>query len=84
MFREINQIEFPKFSGININMMPFIFGDTESIPNSMASYWDIINECNFEKDAVCYLTITETMVRKSETQRRGGIHVESPLGLGWA
>lgn len=35
------------------------------------------------QQTVHYQSITETMVTKSETQRRGGIHVESPLGLSW-
>lgn len=83
MFKELSVVSFPKFKSININMMPFIFGDIESIPEEMRDYYDIINDCNLENGSTCYLTITETMVEKSKTQRRGGIHVESPLGIGW-
>lgn len=83
MFKEVSNISFPEFKRINVNMMPFIFGDIQSIPVEMRDYYDIIDRCNFENGSTCYLTITETMVEKSKTQRRGGIHVESPLGLSW-
>lgn len=83
MFKELNKVQFPEFKGIDVNMMPFIFGDIESIPEEMRPYSDIIKQCNFENGSTCYLTITETIVKKSKTQRRGGIHVESPLGLSW-
>lgn len=83
MYKKIQPIIFPKFNSINVNMMPFIFGDIQSIPEEIKPYQEIINSCNLEKGKIAYLTISESLVRSGTTQRRAGIHVESPFGMSW-
>jgi len=73
--------EFPEPTGININMMPFRMDDPSSLPEFVQHYWPMIEECNLpakEKQKIGYLTIQEGMVKAGETQRRSGVHIESP------
>lgn len=87
------KFKFPKFSGINVNMMPFrIFNCKETLPEYLHSYLPIIKSCPIfpykfdsdgrnigcDSDQICYLTIHESSVKKGETQRRAGIHIERP------
>lgn len=76
MFKEINQIQFPTPSGANINMMPIIFGDIESLPKFIRPYQELINNCKLEKGSKAYLTITESDLVKGQYQRRPGIHTD--------
>jgi len=72
---------FPEPRDININMMPFIIGKKESIPAEYWQYWDMIESCkipNSENGKVGYLTIQESLVPAGQTQRRSGLHIESP------
>ena len=79
-------VEFPKPTDININMMPFVMGrrftDTK-LPTHLQHYWDgIIKPCTDilkrEVGKIGYLTIHESKVDKGTSQRRPGIHTESP------
>ena len=93
------QISFPEPSGININMMPFIVGETfESckLPDYVEPYWKMIQCClkpeiykgkwhawprKFHPSdigKVYYLTIQESFVEPGTSQRRPGLHVDSP------
>ena len=93
--------KFPDPSGININMMPFICGDTFDnckLPEFLRPYSDLIAMCLqhhsyrenhhmwpksiFPSDLgkVYYLTIQESDVDPGQSQRRPGLHVDSP---GW-
>jgi hypothetical protein len=75
----LSRSAWPAPQNININMMPFIVGKAHSIPDKYSRYWNIIKEmtlhCNFGDTA--YLTILESWVEPN-TQRRPGIHTESP------
>jgi hypothetical protein len=67
-------------------MMPIVLGDLRSIPKHLRKYAPLICACpglvGDELGKVAYLTIVEgTVSADGETQRRGGIHCESP-GLG--
>ena len=45
---EAQYYKFPKPSGININMMPFIVGETWEqcrLPNQVKPYWNMIHQC---------------------------------------
>lgn len=71
--------------GININMMPFYMSDTwdqTKLPKYLNRYSKWINACYVndpdQEGKICYLTIQESFVKKGETQRRPGLHVESP------
>jgi len=96
---EDKRINFPKPSNININMMPFIVGESFKecrLPKYLLPYWKLIKLCidhqfersryhEWNRDAypsdvgkVYYLTIQESMVKAGESQRRPGLHVDSP------
>lgn len=85
-FRRVKQdwsVQFPESQNININMLPFQLGNKDSVPEAYHHYWPIIEACQdhiAESDLgqVAYLTIQESLVPAGQSQRRGGIHVESP------
>lgn len=81
-FTACRSVEFPEPSGININMMPFVMGDRKTLPRELQPYYDmIISMCPIaeeEKGEVMYLTVQESVVKKEETQRRPGLHIEAP------
>jgi len=73
--------DWPTPKGICINMMPFILGNADSIPKQYSQYWSLIKKCPIpveELNKVGYLTIHESEVLPDTSQRRGGIHTESP------
>ncbi|KAI9359318.1 hypothetical protein DFJ73DRAFT_124521 [Zopfochytrium polystomum] len=67
---------------VHINMMPIVMGQNESLPPICARYSDIINACLLhcpsEHGKIGYLTIHEDHVPVGRSQRRPGIHCESP------
>lgn len=65
----INKIEFPEFIGIKCNMIPFIQGDSSSLPEQYQSYSKIINENFLEKGEIGLLTIDESFVEANKSQR---------------
>lgn len=65
----ISQIEFPKFTGIRCSMMPFIQGDSTSLPEPYRPYSDIINTQFLEKGEIGFLTIHESFVQANTSQR---------------
>jgi len=78
------QIQFPEPQDIKINMMPFVMGKIESLPEAYRHYWPLIERCELppeELGKVGYLTIHESLVPAGQTQRRGGLHIESPGNL---
>ena len=82
------KIVFPKISGININMMPFVLHKEFKkccLPLYLKEYWKcLIFTCIFDEEQIgkiCYLTIHESEVERNDTQRRPGIHTEKPCKL---
>jgi hypothetical protein len=84
----IGDIEFPeslKENGISkeycINMMPFILGDDNTLPEECKRYIPYINkclkDCRLDYKKVCYLTIDEKYVKAGDYHRRGGLHVDT-------
>lgn len=72
---------FPEPQGIEINMMPFVIGDRESVPAEYQQYWPLIQACSVPADQIGnigYLTIHESAVPAGQSQRRPGLHIESP------
>lgn len=85
-FLKVGTVEFPKFTGVNINMMPFLLGDVYSIPEEYRQYADLIASCGVPLDqvgSVGYLTISESVVEGGVSQRRGGIHTEKHPNRSW-
>lgn len=79
-------VNFPKFKGLQINMMPFIMNVQDfskcCLPDYLEKYWEkLIRRCPLEKEQigqVGYLTIHESFVQENSSQRRSGIHTERP------
>jgi hypothetical protein len=67
----VNHIQFPKFIGpsIKCNMMPFIQGDSSSLPELYKSYSDIVDENYLQKGQIGFLTIDESYVDSGTSQR---------------
>lgn len=81
--QEICPVQFPEYTGIDINMMPIIFGDSSSIPEELHGYIPILEECNLQWFTTAYLTITETIVEAGNSQRRPGIHTDRVRAGDW-
>lgn len=85
-FTKFNKIEFPKFTGVQCNMMPFKMNDKNSIPKEYQPYWNLIEACEIpenQRNGVWFLTVTESHVKKGATQRRPGIHTEKHPKSAW-
>jgi hypothetical protein len=80
-FARVGSVQFPSSTGRNVNMMPFIFGEKDSLPTDLQCYFDLIEMCPYMKEdigKVGYLTVHESYVDVGECQRREGLHIESP------
>jgi hypothetical protein len=80
-FSKCGRVEFPEPMDRNVNMLPFIFGDMDSLPDNLKCYHDLIEKCPYMKDEigkVGYLTVHESYVDATKAQRREGLHIESP------
>jgi len=65
----VSKIKFPKFTGIKCIMMPFIQGDSSSLPEIYKPYKKIIDENFLEKGQIGFLTIDEDFVEGGKSQR---------------
>ena len=66
-FARCGRVEFPQPAGRNVNMMPFVFGDQESLPENLKCYFPLIEQCPYMMDdvgKVGYLTVHESYVAK--------------------
>lgn len=54
-------VRFPEFSGIRCLMMPYIQGDSASVPEDYAPYRDIIDSVFLQKGDIGFLTIDESL-----------------------
>jgi len=80
--------KFPQPRDIKINMMPFVQGDPESLPNGLESYWDFVQEYYLDYGKKGFLTIDEGFVNAGSTQRGYGsdkrtLHTEACKSLKW-
>lgn len=55
-------IEFPVFSGVRCLMMPYVQGDSASVPETYSSYKNIIDSVFVRKGDIGFLTIDESPV----------------------
>ncbi|KAJ1549341.1 hypothetical protein HK405_005062 [Cladochytrium tenue] len=66
----------------HVNMLPIVMGFHSSLPDKCKRYSSIINRClqhcPEEEGVVGYLTIQEGYVEPGASQRRPGLHIESP------
>ena len=79
-------VKFPKFAGIQINMIPFVMAKNDfakcRLPKHLKEYWEnLVSLCPLDDDQIGkigYLTIHESFVPTDTSQRRPGIHTERP------
>ncbi|KAJ1558683.1 hypothetical protein HK405_013178, partial [Cladochytrium tenue] len=66
----------------HVNMLPIVMGSHTSLPDKCKRYSALINRCLYhcpeEAGKVGYLTIHEGYVEPGSSQRRPGLHIESP------
>merc|ERR550539_25868 len=80
-FASCGVILFPEPQDRNVNLMPFILGEKDSLPDHLQCYYDCIQHCPINKSeigSVCYLTVHESFVSAQSSQRRDGLHIEAP------
>lgn len=65
----VNNIRFPQFTGARCLMMPFIQGDSSSLPEIYKPYSKIIDDNYLEKGEIGFLTIDEKFVEAGKSQR---------------
>ena len=81
----LSQVETPSYGGHRIMMMPFDYSDVRNtLPHYLEAWKPIIEDLiqPFDLSGVGYLTLDESFVRKEETQRRPGLHVDGVGGWG--
>jgi len=86
MFRSLGHVEFPEFRGVNVNMLPFIMGNPDSLPEEVRQYASLVDACGLPEDElgrVGYLSVSESIVAPGSTQRRPGVHTEGHPMLAW-
>ena len=85
----LEQIEFPRFTGVRCLMMPFIQGDAASLPDEYVSYAEVIDKLYIDKGAVGYITIDESRVHAGSAHRGArakygrALHTEVGRSLSW-
>jgi hypothetical protein len=80
--RELGRIDFPKFSGTRVMMMPVLLGDMDSIPGDLRHYCSAVGrlfDASEVKSGTAYLTIDEKLLGVGQTHRRPGLHVDGAM-----
>ena len=91
--KSLTTIQFPKFTGVRVLLMPFLMHDLRSLPSYLDDYSEslksILNHLP-NIDGIGYLTIDERLVSADKTHRRPGLHVDGSVndaiwgqGGGW-
>ena len=84
LFCRLGYVEFPKPRGININMMPFVLGEMDSLPVEVRHYGDLVERCLMDDSRigkVGYLSIRESYVIEGRAQNHARIHMERRDGF---
>ncbi len=66
---QVGTITFPDYSGTRCLMMPYVQGEPDSVPDTYASYRDIIKTTYLDKGAIGLLTIDESPVLRGAPHR---------------
>lgn len=72
-------INFPKFSGVRCLMMPYIQGDSNSVPEEYSSYKEIIDTVFLKRGDIGFLTIDESPVIAGKAHRGARAKYERAL-----
>lgn len=65
----ISTINFPEYRGVRCLMMPYIQGDSNSLPDAYQSYADIVQSVYFVQGDIGFLTIDESPVYAGKPHR---------------
>lgn len=65
----MNQIAFPKFTGLRCLMMPYIQGDPDSVPKEYRPYAEIIRFQVLRAGDIGFLTIDESIAHSGKPHR---------------
>ena len=87
--RLINRMDFPKPTGINVNMMPVDFYNlSKSLPDNLKQYQTMMcfacrhKTPDYNKSRwIVYLTVHEELVPVGTSHRRPGLHIEQPNNI---
>jgi hypothetical protein len=70
MVRKIGRIQFPVFSGIRCLMLPYIQGDSKSVPHEYGhGYESILDDLYVRKGDIGFLTIDESIAHSGSPHR---------------
>lgn len=80
-----NSFQHQDSDALYVNMMPFDLKNAASLPEVCRPYYSLVQKCcrvmsrmGYDDDTIGYLTIDERPTPSGTSQRRGGLHVESP------
>lgn len=79
VFKKVGELHLPKFSGTRIMMVPLVLGDIKSVPDFLREWNETLiklMELGAHPGKIGYLTIDEKIVKRDETHRRAGAHVD--------
>lgn len=82
----LGTVIFPAPQDIHINMLPFVLGDPDSLPDEYRQYWPLVQACHIEKaeeGSIGYLSLMESFVQTGHTQRRHGVHTDGHGSSAW-
>lgn len=83
---DLGGVQLPAFTGTRAMMMPFRAEDEKTVP--FVEWRPVVSELLRRVGSVrgvAYLTLDEALVRKGETHRRPGLHVDGArAGDGWS
>jgi len=65
----IGNLQFPEFTGLRCLMMPYIQGDSKSVPQKYLPYKNILEEVFIRKGDLGFLTIDESIVNAGVPHR---------------
>lgn len=78
--KNLGTVNLPVFTGTRVMMMPFLLEDIMTIPGGIAQWRSFVASITEKgggpRVGTAYLTIDEALVKKEETQRRPGLHVD--------
>jgi hypothetical protein len=74
--QELNPVPFPEFTGERVYMKPF--DPSRPLPEDLSRWQPTIDAMMVEapKDRICYLLLDQKVVRRGESQRRPGVHID--------
>lgn len=82
----VDMVEFPPLPAeqekwLNVNMMPFVMDNVDTLPECLRPYWPLVQACTRslspeESAKVGYITVHEAEMTPDTSQRRPGLHTE--------